>query len=360
MEFIKHPLIRRFFILCAEGQFPKDETTLRTIVEHLSPNVVDKEGMSGYMIAVLNLNEDAIRILQGYDDVCVHHKTSNCLHAAIMMLIGPQGCYLSASAQMKSVFDKLQKYKSRKPTCEAPGAAVRVAKLIFRRREKSMASLLNPTPNGQHPLVCMALANRPHHLWSYILRNWRITPGETYWQTVKVILTYDSVDQLNALMKGINSEDIVKAEITKGINILHLAVDHLAQNCVAYLLGWPNVRIGCTKPGFPSESCTAILTRMIDLPLPGPWGVQAYTNIFRTLLGYYKTDINHFSIGYSALHRCMMRGTQLALTILLESVEINVNNKLPSRTATPLVCACLLYTSPSPRDGLLSRMPSSA
>ena len=26
----------------------------------------------------------------------------------------------------------------------------------------------------------------------------------------------------------------------------------------------------------------------------------------------------------------------------------------------PMVCACLLYTSPSPRDGLLSRMPSSA
>ena len=24
------------------------------------------------------------------------------------------------------------------------------------------------------------------------------------------------------------------------------------------------------------------------------------------------------------------------------------------------VCTCLLYTSPSPRDGLLSRMPSSA
>ena len=29
-------------------------------------------------------------------------------------------------------------------------------------------------------------------------------------------------------------------------------------------------------------------------------------------------------------------------------------------TATDLVSDCLLYTSPSPRDGLLSRMPSSA
>src|SRR5664279_1817882 len=26
----------------------------------------------------------------------------------------------------------------------------------------------------------------------------------------------------------------------------------------------------------------------------------------------------------------------------------------------PIYCSCLLYTSPSPRDGLLSRMPSSA
>ena len=29
-------------------------------------------------------------------------------------------------------------------------------------------------------------------------------------------------------------------------------------------------------------------------------------------------------------------------------------------TSCPDVCPCLLYTSPSPRDGLLSRMPSSA
>ena len=29
-------------------------------------------------------------------------------------------------------------------------------------------------------------------------------------------------------------------------------------------------------------------------------------------------------------------------------------------TESPLPKACLLYTSPSPRDGLLSRMPSSA
>ena len=30
------------------------------------------------------------------------------------------------------------------------------------------------------------------------------------------------------------------------------------------------------------------------------------------------------------------------------------------REGATVYCACLLYTSPSPRDGLLSRMPSSA
>ena len=33
---------------------------------------------------------------------------------------------------------------------------------------------------------------------------------------------------------------------------------------------------------------------------------------------------------------------------------------LPSALKKKIMKACLLYTSPSPRDGLLSRMPSSA
>ena len=33
---------------------------------------------------------------------------------------------------------------------------------------------------------------------------------------------------------------------------------------------------------------------------------------------------------------------------------------LTGYTVVPVSCNCLLYTSPSPRDGLLSRMPSSA
>ena len=171
MDFIKHPLIRKFFILCAEGQFPEDETTLRTIVDQLGPNVIDKDGMSGYMVAVLNQNEAAVRILQGYDTLCEHLKTTGCLHAAAMMLLGAQGCSLSTKPRMNGVFDRLHKYRSRKATCEAPEAAVRIAKSLFRRRERSMESLLNPTPTGKHPLVCMGLTNRPPKLWTHILKN---------------------------------------------------------------------------------------------------------------------------------------------------------------------------------------------
>ena len=42
---------------------------------------------------------------------------------------------------------------------------------------------------------------------------------------------------------------------------------------------------------------------------------------------------------------------------LEHSVEVTGNLTRVSRT---LAAPCLLYTSPSPRDGLLSRMPSSA
>ena len=74
-----------------------------------------------------------------------------------------------------------------------------------------------------------------------------------------------------------------------------------------------------------------------------------------------------------------------ALTLVMEqykedtesSVELDIEDKKPSymalkqdecnatvevteKTGLEVVNTCLLYTSPSPRDGLLSRMPSSA
>src|SRR5665647_3802533 len=39
---------------------------------------------------------------------------------------------------------------------------------------------------------------------------------------------------------------------------------------------------------------------------------------------------------------------------------VSSGEQVPLEPAFTLVLTCLLYTSPSPRDGLLSRMPSSA
>ena len=43
---------------------------------------------------------------------------------------------------------------------------------------------------------------------------------------------------------------------------------------------------------------------------------------------------------------------------LVDFVETGTGDGIPQYAANP--GGCLLYTSPSPRDGLLSRMPSSA
>ena len=58
---------------------------------------------------------------------------------------------------------------------------------------------------------------------------------------------------------------------------------------------------------------------------------------------------NDHSIAWGIAKQLHASGAQLAITYQ--------NNTLLKRVK-PL--ACLLYTSPSPRDGLLSRMPSSA
>ena len=47
----------------------------------------------------------------------------------------------------------------------------------------------------------------------------------------------------------------------------------------------------------------------------------------------------------------MKRGLQIVLAVL---------SLIPLAFAFMGITGCLLYTSPSPRDGLLSRMPSSA
>ena len=48
----------------------------------------------------------------------------------------------------------------------------------------------------------------------------------------------------------------------------------------------------------------------------------------------------------------------IVVEITLDAEDID--NEINQAVENEIVKACLLYTSPSPRDGLLSRMPSSA
>ena len=50
-------------------------------------------------------------------------------------------------------------------------------------------------------------------------------------------------------------------------------------------------------------------------------------------------------------------GKQEAKSIEIDPEVVDVND---IETLQDLILSCLLYTSPSPRDGLLARMPSSA
>ena len=49
-----------------------------------------------------------------------------------------------------------------------------------------------------------------------------------------------------------------------------------------------------------------------------------------------------------------------AMYVILDRALPNVGDGLKPASSHRLHLVCLLYTSPSPRDGLLSRMPSSA
>ena len=50
----------------------------------------------------------------------------------------------------------------------------------------------------------------------------------------------------------------------------------------------------------------------------------------------------------------------LLLSVILAAITVASTLYLPLLIGKAVDCICLLYTSPSPRDGLLSRIPSSA
>ena len=77
-------------------------------------------------------------------------------------------------------------------------------------------------------------------------------------------------------------------------------------------------------------------------------------------------DTNDESIGNTVkldIERisCMLAEAQAALQNKISfEYDVNVANRCSPQNLRNVLSRCLLYTSPSPRDGLLSPMPSSA
>ena len=129
----------------------------------------------------------------------------------------------------------------------------------------------------------------------------------------------------------------------------------------------------------PAPANTGVVFRRLDLPEPADIpadptlvnettlgttlerdGVKVATveHLMSALAGL---GIDNVFIDLTAAEVPIMDGSAAPFVFLLQSVGIEEQNA-PKRfiRVRERIEVCLLYTSPSPRDGLLSRMPSSA
>ena len=77
-----------------------------------------------------------------------------------------------------------------------------------------------------------------------------------------------------------------------------------------------------------------------------------------------KGSVNIFTDGSSLNNGQKNKYHAGGMGVYIEDTEECISEKLEGKITNNIAelkaCICLLYTSPSPRDGLLSRMPSSA
>ena len=84
-----------------------------------------------------------------------------------------------------------------------------------------------------------------------------------------------------------------------------------------------------------------------------------FTGIIEELGSIAHMDRHPDSIRLTIAAHKVLEGTQLGDSIAVNGVCLTVTD-LTDSTFSADVMHCLLYTSPSPRDGATSRMPSSA
>mgnify|MGYP003305564047 CR=1 FL=1 len=94
--------------------------------------------------------------------------------------------------------------------------------------------------------------------------------------------------------------------------------------------------------------------------IKGSRGITEIPNFWKMLAN----DPNELERSWNSLKQVMRKGALDPVTKELIYVAVSITNGCEYCTRSHSYAAkkkgCLLYTSPSPRDGLLSRMPSSA
>ena len=99
--------------------------------------------------------------------------------------------------------------------------------------------------------------------------------------------------------------------------------------------------------------------------MPGPGGIAAARAVIGSTPDGYTMGLvtNGTAISVAAFNKLPFDPVtqfDMVSTIGLFDLVFVVNAQSEYKTLADFIKACLLYTSPSPRDGLLSRMPSSA
>ena len=114
-----------------------------------------------------------------------------------------------------------------------------------------------------------------------------------------------------------------------------------------------------------TQTYTTIKQLKKDLPRVKPIAMATVPRLWESVQAGFEDVLKTFPPSRQRLLRAALansaaqrRSLRTARNLLLEPVP--VSGRVVAAAAAVLRWPCLLYTSPSPRDGLLSRMPSSA
>ena len=148
---------------------------------------------------------------------------------------------------------------------------------------------------------------------------------------------------LEILVTDVTTEQIVKGEVLTGEFTCNLLTTQDISS--------PEATINALA------SATVAATTSVTTPLLQP----ATGNLELTVQEPTLDSINFTGLAFNFGSQLAITGASgnITTTGYVESPELRVGANLLIESATTSI-TCLLYTSPSPRDGLLSRMPSSA